>query len=518
KMLESALSAGAVVAGSITDSNIDYFISDTEDFLSANKNIRTYRGIVTGNENTHLKNPDSNLTDEQIAIDGVVYDTPGYVYATSLGKAVRYYVRDTKDGSNVAAYVEEDEKKNNLTKIDAEDIVLHKTTADSVYYTDENDKERHVDFEENITVIYNGKCYRGFGYLESVLPENGYIEALDNTGDGVCELLFVSTYRNFVIAAVDAYSGKITAKETGEVISVDLSDEDTKLYMHPDNRKTDLGKLRVGDVATVMESKGDPRLTTVYISRDTVSGQITECSDESGYLINGTYYECATDYFGPELKVGMQMTFRLDKNGDIVDIDSQNVESDAFLGLMTGIQYDFEAVDDSVSARIYTEDGAFSTFTLKFPVRINNRAYEKKDAEAVLELLSGGAKNDSGLYTVNEAYVVQYKLSGGEITSLYTGTGGAAGQLRIIGEGNSFFVRNGKMLGLEGASPSDYAAMKPGKTVIFTCPSAGELDEEDGYGILDKLTSDKEYTNSVTQYYQIAIDGYILYDFNNNEA
>ena len=276
--------------------------------------------------------------------------------------------------------------------------------------------------------------------------------------------------------------------------------------------------MRVGDVATIMQSKGAPCLTTVYISRDKVTGMITEYSDASGYMINGTYYELATDYYGPQLKVGMQMTFRLDRNGDIVDVDSQSVASDARIGLMTGLDYNFEAVDDSVSLRIYTQDGMFQTYTLRFPLKINNVSYEKKQKEDAMEALSGGAKKEDGTYMIQEAFVVQYQMHDGEISAIYTGTSGTTGQLRVIGEGNSFFVRNGKMLGLEGASHSGYASYRPDKTLIFTCPSGDRLDETEEYGMLDKLTSDKEYTASVTQHYQIAIDGYVLYDFHNNEA
>ncbi len=519
KMLEEALHAGAVVEGRITGGGVDYYVSKTEDFLSKTYHISTHRGMVTGNENTHLESAESTLSDEQIAIGGVVYDTPGYVYGDSLGRSVIYYLRNEKDNTSVAAYVEEDEKKNEVTRIDADDLLPNQTTLTSVYYTDENGKNKHVRFVTNITVIYNGKCYKNFGYLSNVLPTSGYVEALDNTGDGVCEILFVNTYRNIIVAAVDPYAETIKVKGTNEMISLDSRDKNTKVYLHPDNRKLELSKVRVGDVATIMESKGTSKLKTVYIVRNKVSGMITEHANGLGYLINGAYYEKADDYSGPTLSVGMQAAFCLDINGDIVDIDTSYVESDSLIGLMTGIDYEAHTVDDTASVRLYTQNDALETYPVRFPLKIDGIPYEKKDMESAISYLTGGATNADGAYYIRDVYVVQYKLSGGQISSIYTGSrSGSVGQLRKIGEGTSFFVRNGKMLGLEGASPADYASYRPGETLIFACPANGSLDDAKEYGMLDKLISDREYTSSPGLYYQIAIDSYELYDYHNNDA
>lgn len=514
KMLEKALHAGAVEVAGVTGNNVEYYVSATRDFLCNTYGINTYKGYVTGNENTHMDNAKSVLSDEQIAIDGKVYDTPGYVYGYLLGKNVIYYICE-EDGAEIAKYVEENKNFNNVVHIDAEDLILGKTTLTSVYYKNDERKEKHIDFVTNIKVVYNGKLYKNFGYLSNVLPRNGYIEALDNNKDNKYEILFVSTYRSIIVSSVDSYAGTITAKGSTKPEKLD---ENAKIYLYPDMKKLELSKVRAGDVATIMESKGSSPLKTVYIVRDKVSGMITEYDSELGYQIKGVYYKKSADYIGPTLTPGVQATFCLDINGDLVDDDSSYLETDSSIGLMTGLGYETNSSRGKIEVRIYTPQDTFEIYTVHFPIKVDGKPYKKEDRENLLIALSGNKKDSYGQYYIHDAYVIQYKLTGGEISSINTGLSHDAGQLRKIAEGSSFFVRNEKMLGLESSPHTGYASYRPGKTMVFVCPSAGNLENIELYDMLAKLSSDREYIPSPTLYYQIEIDGYTMYDFNNNES
>lgn len=518
KMLDAALHAGAVVEGGISGSDVIYYVSDTEDFLSRTYGINTYKGFVTGNENTHMDDEKSTLSDEQIAIDGKIYDTPGYAYGDLLGRSVKYYLYQEKGETAIAKYVEENENINSVTRVDAEDLILNKTTLTSVYYTNDEEKDERIDFVTNIKVIYNGRLYKNFGYLSNVLPVSGYIEALDNNRDGICEILFVNTYKNVIVESVDVYAGTITAKGSTVPEIVDTGDKNTKIYLYPDMKKLDLSKVHVGDVATIMESKGLKPIKNVYIVRDKVSGMITEYDNYLGYQIKGEYYKEAADYSGPALNVGMQATFCLDINGDLVDIDRSYVETDAAVGLITGLDYEFTSLEEKIEVRIYTAEGKFEIYPIRFPVKIDGTTYRKGEGDTVVQILSGNRQNSNSEYYIHDAYVVQYKLSGDAISTINTGSSMDVGQLRKIAEGSSFFVRNEKMMGLESSPHTGYASYRPGETLIFVCPAAGNLEETELYGMLNKLDSDREYIPAPSAYYQIKIDGYVMYDFNNNET
>ena len=223
KILNSAMTASTVIP-SYTGNDVIYTLSDTENFLSTTYGIKKFRGKVTGNENTYLTSSKSSLTDEQIAIDGVIYDTPGYVYGYFLGYTVDYYLKNSDTTSDVELiYVEETKKANSVVKIDREDIIIGKTSTDAIYYKDDNDKENHESLDENVDVIYNNQNYKGYvDFIADVLPENGYVELLDNNNDGVYDVLFVYDYENIVVDSVDTYNERVYYKTiNGEGVTVE---------------------------------------------------------------------------------------------------------------------------------------------------------------------------------------------------------------------------------------------------------------------------------------------------------
>lgn len=126
KLMEVGLGAAAIEFDFYNGQDAEYKVSKTEDFLSVTYGITTHKGIVTGSEDTFLASASSNLTDEQIEIDYKIYDTPGYVYATSIGRGVIYYLRKDREGYEEIAYVEENDADNTVTKVLSDDLLPEK--------------------------------------------------------------------------------------------------------------------------------------------------------------------------------------------------------------------------------------------------------------------------------------------------------------------------------------------------------------------------------------------------------
>jgi len=528
KMLESAMDVGAVVPVTFTSGEVDYQVSDTDTFLSDVYDIVEYKGIVTGTENTRLTKPDSNMTDEQVEIDGVVYDTPGYVYATSLGRAVYYYVRKTADGEMDVAYVEENNKVNNLKAIDGEDLLISKATADRIYYYDDADKERHINLDENVDVIYNGKCYRGYGVIKNVLPEEGYIEALDNTGDEVYEVLFVYDYKTVVVGAVDSYEQSFMAmfkNEDGTYDEFDLSTHGDKIDIRlmPDGTELRLESLKQWDIATIMESKSDPKMITIYVSRDTVTGTVEEISDEYGAKIGGTYYEIANDYVGAEIVAGMGAIFYLDFTGKITTIERDGTTAVGDYAVLIGIDYDDNPVASGIETKIYTAAGELRTLKLKNVLSIDGKRFNSSsNLEETAEYLAGGAKNENGQYLIEEPYVIRVVISGDVISSIDTGKTGEDGKLQRIAHGSSNMLS--RTDGFLKAANSDgttlYTYFKKNETIVFCIPKLEDINDLELYSIMNGLPDSRIYhkmdPNAVKYAHDVDVDSYSLYNLAGN--
>ncbi len=525
KMLESALDIGAVVPAVFSDGSVDYRISKTETFLSDVYNISKSKGIVTGTENTKLDSPDSNLTDEQVEINKVVYDTPGYVYATSIGRAVDYYIRKNADNFYDVAYVEENDKLNNIVKVDADEILKEKSNNDIIYYLDEAGKERHVKMLLNFDLIYNNKK-KGYGLLKKELPTNGYIEALDNNNDEVADVLFIYNYESMVIDSVDTFAESFT--ETVFSYEIDPSDPSTavadvvnlgtygdkiNIRQMPGYKKMTLETLKQGDVATVMRSDSTPQMITVYISRQTITGTVMEQSDVDGYMINNEFYEVAADKADVVKPiVGVTATFYLDYNNQIVgykrDAASAAVDTaSGAYGVLTGVDYDDTSVASEFVVRIYTAEGELKELPLKNVTRIDNVPYT---VATQLTDINTQLTNGRSL-----PYVVRYVLSGGEVSSLDTGKTGQDGKLQEFAAGTRLLSRTkGFIRDLDNQL---YSYFKPNETIVFCTPEAGELDDAEGYKIISSLKNSSHYEPASGQPYQIWTDRYALYNIKGSE-
>jgi len=492
KLIESALGTAAIVASGYTEAGyLNETISSTEDYLSSKYGIKTYKGVVTGNSKTSLGSSTSTVRDEQIEIDYKKYDTPGYTYETLLGRQVYYYLVRNDRGEYVIAYIEETDR-NAVITVDADDIIPEDSVEGRIYYKDENDNKKYVKYTGGVRVIYNGRSTTGYGTVRDILPIEGYVDALDNTGDGVADILFIYSYRNFVVDYVDDYYETITADITGEEFPCKISKGDAVVYMHPDNKViTDINEVKSGSVVTVLESRNNPKLRTFYVSTNTVAGIISEIASDGSVLINDVYYKVADDYFGSNITLGMDATFFLNFNGKIVT--SEKVSGDALgtLGVMAGIHYEDSIFNNEITVKIFTKDGKFTTLPLSENVRIDNVRYStKSDKNIILDKLAEG-NIDSGKYVLNSAYVLRFISSGTAITDIRTTASTGEGLFNTLIDGGTqmYPKENVGIIRVKQTDAADWTVINhvPATGVIFVCPKDGNLADDTQYSIVTKL-------------------------------
>lgn len=526
KILNSAMTASTVIP-SYTGDDVIYTLSDTENFLSTTYGIRKFRGKVTGNENTYLTSPVSNLTDEQIAIDGVIYDTPGYVYGYFLGYTVDYYLKNSdKANDTELIYVEATKKANSVLKIDSEDIVIGKTSADAVWY-ETDDKEKRERLNENIDVIYNNQNYKGYGAFSNVLPQNGYVELLDNNNDGIYDVLFVYDYENVVAESVDTYNETVI-DSNDNVIDLDSSKHNVKCFYAFDNTPATINNISSDDVLSIVRSKAENKVITVYISRKTITGKITAYDNEKGYFIEGEYYLPSYNYDTynqTPLAMGLSGTFVLDINNRIAFYSYDAMSDNAMVAVMSGLDYKESGLDKKITIRLFTQDEKFLYLDLTEKVRINGVKYDLEDDgefEDVLKLISRNSQNN-GRYVVSDAYVLKYTTSSaGKISSLDLGGIGGSGNLTaLVDFDNHMLVRGNSIVAMNyDTLPRTYSRYNAETGIIFCAPASGELDNLDEYGIVEKLKGSYFYANVSATGRAGSVEDletYSAYTFNNTD-
>lgn len=521
KMLESALDAASVVPQYYGDGSVTYTLSETDTYLYETFGIRKYHGIVTGNENTKLTSADSSLTDEQIEIDGQLYETPGYVYDYFLGYAVDYYVKVNSLTDAEMVYIEEARNYNEVTKVDAEDILPGKTTSSRIYYTDEEnpDKEYHISFVGSMDVIYNNQCWTGYGSLQNVIPSRGYIEALDNNNDGVADVLFIYEYVNYIVDAVDSYDQTFVDRITNGVVSLDSYNKEVVIYYAGETKKRLFNSVTVDSVLSIIESKGTDKVTTVYIGTDIAEGKITAYQSELGYQIGENWYEPAYNYYGTALTVGLEGSFYLDMNGNIATYKYSSTNEDALTAVVAAMDYKITNFSSRVTLKLFTTGGTFEDIDLDETVRIDNVKYDLTDsaqANDVLNVISNGYQTE-GKYKVNNTYVIMYQVNDGVITHIDTGLVGGPGKLNtIVDNWQEMLVRSNYMLNLQETSTATdrkFSRYNNSTGIIFGTPA--DITDYEGYQIYTGFKVDHYYSATKTGY--TGLSNFTLYS-NTNEG
>ena len=510
RILNHALDAYAVVVTSYTgDGEAEFKLDKERTILEERRNIKKITGIVTGNENTRLRSPDSSgIGQFQIEIDRVVYDTPDLEYASFLGKTVNAYLKKNDLGDYEIIYLEEAGKKNTEFRIDAKDLLQDEATESRIYYYNENENKKHISLDAaNLVVIYNGKSYSAYGALSDVLPKNGYIIALDNTGDQTAEVLFVNEFQNFIIDSFDSYTNTYYEKYTKEPLRLDPTEDDLRIC-YQDGRTAAIGNLTRGTLISVMQTENSKgyRLITVMINSETVTGQLDEITSDGKYLIDGVYFELADNmiaYISMGLmaapNVGQTAVFCLDSAGKIghYSRDSEKIKGQYAFVMGTEVK---GAILDSIRMKIYTDEGKFVDAKTTKNLNIDGKRYTLSNEAEI--------KKVQALIPVGD--IIIFTMSGDSINYIDTAAPNAgtenplgdAGNLNLITDGTEFRARNGLCHGTD-ASQNKFV-VKQDQTVIFYTPAMDDLlGDTKGYSVTKRMNGAKllygPYQNTATR-------------------
>lgn len=536
RMMESAMSAATIIP-SYTGNDVSYTFSTVETFLSETHNIKKYRGKITGNEYTKLTSTQTKLTDEQIEIDGKIYDTPGYYYDYFLGYTVDYYVRDVA-GNTELVYIEETPKENSVMKIDAEDLLNAKATNARIYYEDENYDEDYIELVETVDVIYNNQSYSGYGLIKNILPVAGYIEALDNNRDGIYDVLFINEYQNIVVESVDYHNEKVLAKYWDTVLDTEATDtfdlDSTKNKLKIVTNKgtpVELAYVKKGDILSIAFSKSPSnKVITAVVAGEGVVGTIQGYNTEEGYDINAQYFKAAHDYINStSLDVGLSGVFYLDMNGRIVLYEYDAEGDNSTIAVMTGLEYKIGNLGTEVKVRLFTKDGMFLELPVAEKIKIDGTRYDITDATERTTVLDKIAKSNivAGKYTVADTYILKYNTnSKNEVSYMDMGGITGKGHLNLVVDKSASFVastddlvnRGANFMSWSNGGVREYAVFNKSTGVVFAVPSATDINELDEYGIYTSGLRTERHYGATENGYTTKVDNYALYTFDSSDV
>ncbi len=366
--------------------------------LSDALEVDTYEGFITGTYlTTATDNEDKSITIKYNKINGEqvtqnetsFIEAEGVDAASYFGQSVIVYVKENQvSGDEEIIAIAAKAAKNvslvlDYTEITAGSFVAPTTEATGTiqYVAEGTTNKVTIKLAKGLDYLWNGRAQHSSrkeaeGFLTA--PASGVVEFLDYDNDKLYDFAMVTEYTgDYVVGAVETESNQIIDTEEAAISDIDIDNENviTRFY-NADGTVASFDDVAVGDVLTLAISS-DSTLVTVYISKTTVNGSITEQrvdskTGETIYTIDGNDYKVSA-YAMTTPQVGDTGLFYVNIDNRIVDKDATSTKSENYGFLYNAVvtngiggatvelkflAKDNQWVETKLAQKVYTYKGA----------------------------------------------------------------------------------------------------------------------------------------------------------------
>ena len=446
------------------------------------------RGTVTANQYTGLAAAGGKVQKNQIAVDDKIFSA-SRDFSDMLGKYADYYISYWDDTAGSIVHISPLSAYNTETVIDSD--YIEGISGSAVEYLEDDNavRTKKLFFAENADVIYNGRAHTGYGTLEDILPENGYITGLDNNRDGKADVIFITEYENYFIDGINKTDRTIHDYTTGKQLSLDHTRHTVEIF-DEDGAQARFSDLKTGVLVSAAQSAGtDERLIRLYISRTAVSGTVTAMEEEA-CKIDGSAYKVLPEVL-KNLRINFTGDFYVDIKGKIAAYKSGTDDTYGY-GLVYRVIHDTD--NEQVILRLFTDAEVFAEYMLAEKVVLNRKSVRMDSSAGINTILN----------TVEQKMVIRYQTNAdNQINRLETPAAmiekdstkipANTADFRILHEGSSFKHRNGIL---------DGKLIINSDTLIFSMPKTENWEDRDAFGILTSgaFTGGSTYSKNYKAY------------------
>lgn len=340
--------------------------------LETDLKLKKKVGIIASNNITSLSAPDTQLRENEIEIDAptddgrsssvLVYKVDNAdEYKDLFGAQITFYYSEDRTAETRTVILATVEKSKSLT-IDAKDIVPGECTSSSIaYYEDEDAKDTTtVSIDPAAYVIYNDKLY-GSDATNSVystykaqkaLPTVGSIRLLDKNGDKTYDVVFVEDYETYIVSSITTSNYTVVDSILNKTTVLDRNALNHEIkFVDAEGKESSFNNIRSGSVLSIKRSNplnNGINYITVEINSGNdavVSGTVKSMVAGKNVTINGETYEYSLQ--APWMSGGAMAApvmddngkFYLDRNGDIIAYDKNEVKANQYYGYLTEAPY-----------------------------------------------------------------------------------------------------------------------------------------------------------------------------------
>lgn len=360
--------------------NKGYHVGQSDETILESKfGLTVVTGLMTENSTTSLIRSVNNGAGT-VKIGNSKYYEPDQIMEFWIGMNVGVAVDVDTNKQISAAWV--DTKKTETIKIyDYQRLDVDKKRYE---YEDDNERKKTLKLSDEMFLIKNNSAITDWT-KNDLICEDGYIEFVDNNGDGVYDVALCFEPQVMVANFASNYDGNVN------VVAIDgakvSADDLNYLCITKNGKNSTAGRIAKNDIVKVYQSScGRSLWIDVYSnSRTATIGSISDEEAElDGVLTGYTEFYKNNKYRTDSLLPGNQMTILLDESDRIVWVlPGSDIGTKETIGYIINITHDNDKSNLPLRFKFYTQYGTFATYDAADKIVVDGKRYKMDDLRAM---------------------------------------------------------------------------------------------------------------------------------------
>ncbi len=444
-----------------------------ETLLTEYLGIYKAEGVVTGAGNSALTSVVDELETNKVEIDGISYNTEIPGVDKYLGYMVDYYYEEDASSANDTVVAIIVQGSNNVTVIDAENLI--RIDGNKLIYVTDDEKEKNLTLASDMDLVYNGVARTVYDKNTDLLPETGSVTLIDNDGNRSIDVYIVNKIDNYVVNWVNANDKQIYVKNGSKVLNLDNEENVVTITHKSTGKSMALTEIKEWNILSVMESVNSSGVKQyrVIVSDDVVRGELEEISDDE-VIVAGRSFKVASSFDITELELGAKGIFYIDAEGKLAAFNGDINPGEQY-GFLRAFGSQRENMKDRLVLRIFTKEGVFKTLYATDSFEINGKPCTTETA-ARSTLLATGMNG-------TEAQAIRFTVTGkGEVSDIVTTAGDLSKDYDAQAK-TPASLSSGKGYYYTSSGTFDSRFSLNTDTVIIKLPTS-DLDTEKDYSVM----------------------------------
>ena len=428
-------------------------------------------GMVTAADKTYIYGA-SNIDDDEVRIDDVVYSAPNIDAGGLLGENVEFVYRD-RNNEKTLLWLKQKNKGDVLYLTEPDNEFSFNNSTFSIEYVEKGgEKTKSTALAQNVSIIYNGEVYKDS--LSELFDGENFIysvKLIKSGNSGAYNVIIITGFYDIYVDSINLNDKSVSGKN-GEKVSLDEDDYDYLKICGAYGEKVDFSNIQKGTVLSVSENG---KHLTAYVSSEKASGTISRSDTDKGLkkiVVNDNSYRVLDKSLDNKVKVGNSIAAYIDYFGYVAYAEVS--KEDGFIAYIIGVA---ESGAWGYKLKAYTQYGEMKVYEIAESVKIDGVSYKT----------SGEIKNALGRF--EQSRIALCKLNkNDEITYIDTTEKGAEEDdttlLTDVERSTMNYISSQKKFGKKIVINNDTVILcvpenaKNADDSDFRCPSVSEFNED----------------------------------------